>query len=137
MRLEGNIWKDGEHWLVEVPALNAMTQGRSKKEAHMMLEDLVETMVDSPGFEARVYAQSDDRLELGSNNVKFLVALLLRRQREKRGITLAEVARRLDQKSRNAYARYEQGRAVPTVEKLEELLRAVAPDEEFVWRVAS
>jgi ribosome-binding protein aMBF1 (putative translation factor) len=103
----------------------------------MMLEDLVETMVDSPVFEAKVYSQSDDRLELGSNNIKLLVALLLRRQREKRGITLAEAARRLDQKSRNAYARYEQGRAVPTVEKLEELLKAIAPDEDFVWRMAS
>jgi hypothetical protein len=137
MRLEGKIWKDGKHWLVEVPALNAMTQGRTKREAYMMLEDLVETMMDSPGFEATAYPQSDDRLELGSNNVKLLVALLLRRQREKRGITLAEAARRLDQKSRNAYARYEQGRAVPTVEKLEELLKAIAPDEDFVWRMAS
>jgi hypothetical protein len=114
-----------------------MTQGKTRREAHMMLEDLVETMVDSPGFKARVYPQSDDRLELGSNNVKLLVALLLRRQREKRGITLAEAARRLDQKSRNAYARYEQGQAAPTVEKLEELLTAIAPDEDFVWRMAS
>ena len=137
MRLEGRIWKDGKHWLVEVPALNAMTQGSTKRDGYRMLKDLVETMVDVVGFEARVYPKSEDRLELGSNDVRLLVALLLRRQREKRGITLAEAARRLDQKSRNAYARYEQGRAVPTVEKLEELLKAIAPDEDFVWRMAS
>ncbi len=137
MRLEGRIWKEGKHWLVEVPALNAMTQGRTKKDSHLMLKDLVETMVNSPGFEAHVYAKSDDRLEIGSNDVRLLVALLLRRQRERRGITLAEAAKCLNQKSRNAYARYEQGRAVPTVEKLEELLKAVAPDEDFVWRLAS
>ncbi len=29
MRLEGRLWKSGEHWLIEVPALAAMTQGRT------------------------------------------------------------------------------------------------------------
>ncbi|NJN36281.1 MAG: helix-turn-helix transcriptional regulator [Nitrospiraceae bacterium] len=65
-----------------------------------------------------------------------MTALFLRRQREKRGLTLAQAAERLQQTSRNAYARYEQGRAVPTVDKLEELLRAVAPEDKLVWRVA-
>lgn len=137
MRLEGKVWRDGKHWLVEVPALEAMTQGRTRKEACAMLEDLVETMVDRSGFKASVHSGRRDSLELGANDVRLLVALLLRRQREKRGLTLADAARRLDQTSRNAYARYEQGRSVPTVEKLEELLEAIAPDEHFVWRVAS
>ena len=137
MRLEGRIWKDGKHWLVEVPALDAMTQGRTRRDACTMLADLVETMADRPEFEARVYPGSGDRLELESNDPRLLVALLLRRQREKRGVTLAEAARRLGQKSRNAYARYEQGRSIPTVEKLEELLAAVAPGQSFVWRLAS
>jgi transcriptional regulator with XRE-family HTH domain len=57
---------------------------------------------------------------------------MLRRQREKHGLSLAEVARRLGARSKTAYARYEQGRSVPTVEKLFELLAAVAPGEEFV-----
>jgi transcriptional regulator with XRE-family HTH domain len=39
---------------------------------------------------------------------------------------------RLGVKSRNAYARYEQGVSVPTVEKLDELLRAVAPGRDLV-----
>jgi hypothetical protein len=137
MRLEGKLWKDGRFWLVEVPALNAMTQGRTKSEAYSMVKDLVETMVDSPGFKARVYRYPEGRIEIGANDIRLLVALLLRRRREKRGITLAEAARRLNQKSRNAYARYEQGRALPTIEKLEELLKAIAPDEELVWRIAS
>ena len=136
MRLEGKLWKDGKFWLIEVPALNAMTQGRTKGEATTMIKDLVETMVDSPGFKAEVHRYPRDRIEVGANDIRLLVALLLRRQREKSGITLAEAARRLHQKSRNAYARYEQGRAVPTIEKLEELLKAIAPDEELVWRIA-
>lgn len=136
MRFEGRIWKDGKHWLVEVPELGAMTQGRSRDEAYEMIKDLVETMADEPGFEAFVHPGSEDRFEIGANDVKTLVALLLRRQREKRGISLTEAARLLEQTSRNAYARYEQGRTVPTVEKLEKLLKAIAPDEELVWRLA-
>ncbi len=137
MRFEGKVWKDGKFWLIEVHTLNAMTQGRTKREAYEMIKDLVETMVNRQGFEAIVYPTSRERFELGSNETKFLVALLLRRQREKRGVTLAEAAKRLNQTSRNAYARYEQGRATPTVEKLEELLKAVAPEEELVWRIAN
>jgi Helix-turn-helix. len=43
----------------------------------------------------------------------------------------------LGQRSKNAYARYEQGRAMPTVEKLERLLEAVAPDRKIVWHIAA
>ncbi len=41
MEMEGKIWKDGKFWLVEVPALDAMTQGKTRKEALEMVEDLV------------------------------------------------------------------------------------------------
>jgi transcriptional regulator with XRE-family HTH domain len=61
----------------------------------------------------------------------------LRRQRERQGLTLAEAAERLGQRSRNAYARYEQGKAMPTVEKMEQLLKAIAPDQEIVWYFAA
>ncbi|MEM7586913.1 MAG: helix-turn-helix transcriptional regulator [Acidobacteriota bacterium] len=135
MRFEGRVWRDGDHWLIEVPALHAMTQGRSEQDAYEMLKDLIETMADVPAFEVTVYPHADGRLEVGANDVKILVALLLRRQREKRGISLADAATLLQQKSRNAYARYEQGKAVPTVEKLDELLRAIAPDHQLVWRL--
>jgi transcriptional regulator with XRE-family HTH domain len=57
---------------------------------------------------------------------------LLRRQRQKSGLSLAEAADRLGARSRNAYARYEQGRTVPTVAKLDELLKAVAPGRDLL-----
>jgi hypothetical protein len=137
MLLEGTIRKDGRHWLIELAALDAMTQGSTRMQAREMMEDLVETMAASRDFRVTVTLLPDDRFELGSNDVRKLLALLLRRQREKSGLTLTETARRLGQTSPNAYARYEQGRAVPTIEKLEELLAAVAPGQSFVWRLAS
>jgi transcriptional regulator with XRE-family HTH domain len=57
---------------------------------------------------------------------------MLRRLRSRAGLTLAQMAERLDAKSLNAWARYEQGRAVPTIVKLTELFAAVAPGHDFV-----
>ena len=61
-----------------------------------------------------------------------LTALLLRRTRLKAGLSLAEVAAKLGARSLNAYARYEQGRTTPSVQKLSDLLPAVVPDRDFV-----
>ncbi len=137
MRLEGRLWKSGEHWLIEVPALAAMTQGRTRTEAYEMIGDLIATMADKPELEVTVEPVGSEAFTISANRTGTLVALLLRRQRERQGITLAEAAARLHQTSRNAYARYEQGQAVPTVEKLEELLHAVAPDQQLILRLAA
>jgi predicted transcriptional regulator len=94
-------------------------------------------MADTQGFRATVYPTGRTTFEIGGNRINVLLALLLRRQRERQGLTLAQAAERLGQRSRNAYARYEQGRAMPTVEKLEQLLKAIAPDYKIVWHIAA
>ncbi len=132
MRLTGLIYKDGRFWLAEVPMLDAMTQGRSRAEAFRMIVDLVETMADKKGFHVSIFPGGHGAFEVGSDDAATLVAVMLRRQREKHRVSLSEVARRLGSRSKTSYARYEQGRSVPTVEKLFELLRAVAPGEDFV-----
>jgi hypothetical protein len=137
MRFPGRIRRDGRFWLVEVPALDAVTQGRTKREALAMVEDLVETIAGVRGFHATVYPTGGETFEIGANRLGVLLALLLRRQRERQGLTLAEAAERLGQRSRNAYARYEQGRAMPTVEMVERLLKAIAPDQKIVWHIAA
>jgi len=137
MRFEGRIKKNGRLWLVEIPAFDAVTQGRTKREAFAMAEDLIETMADARGFQVTAYPSGGEIFEIEANRVGILIALLLRRQRERRGLTLNEAAKRLGQRSRNAYARYEQGKAMPSVEKLEQLLKAIAPDQRIVWRIAA
>jgi hypothetical protein len=124
--------------LVEIPAFDALTQGRTRREALEMAGDLLETMADTSGFKVTVYpSHRGEVFEVGANNIRVFVALLLRRQRERQGLTLAEAAARMGQRSRNAYARYEQGKAMPTVEKLDQLLKAIAPDQKIVWRIAA
>ena len=134
MRFEGRVKKEGRFWLAEIPAFDAVTQGRTKREAFAMAEDLIETMAAEKGFRVKAFPSSGETFEIEANRIGVLVALLLRRQRERQGLTLAEAAERLGQRSRNAYARYEQGRAMPSVEKLDQLLKAIAPDQRIVWR---
>jgi transcriptional regulator with XRE-family HTH domain len=132
VKLSGRIWREDGFWLAEVPMLDALTQGRSEAEALRMLADLVETMADRDGFRATVTRGSENLLEVGSNDPAALASVLLRRQREKHGLSLADVARRLGARSKTAYARYEQGDSVPSVAKFFELLTAVVPGGSFV-----
>lgn len=134
MRLAGRVWKDGRHWLAEIPLLDALTQGRTRAEALRMLADLVAAMAPRQTLAVRVYPGAGDELEIGTADTAALVAVMLRRQRERHGLSLSEVARRLGARSKTAYARYEQGRAVPSVEKLFALLTAVSPRRDFLLR---
>ena len=54
-----------------------------------------------------------------------MITLLLQRKREISGLSLSQVSNRLGTKSRNSYARYEQGRSVPSVEKLNKAGRSL------------
>ncbi len=120
MRFQGRICRNGRWWLAEVPVFDAMTQGRSRKEAFEMISDWFATMVDRRGFSVQIHPTGADDFEVGSEDSRAMISLLLRRQRQRSGLTLAQVAQRLGARSRNAYARYEQGVSVPTVEKLDE-----------------
>jgi len=134
MRFEGRIWKDGRHWLAEVPLLDVMTQGRTRADALEMIVDALAALSGRRELQLTVFPTSGRLFEIGGSDLAALVALLLRRRRQAHGLSLAQVSRRLGQRSRNAYARYEQGKSVPTVEKLDELLRAIDPGRDFVLR---
>lgn len=134
MRFAGKVYKDGKFWLAEIPILDALTQGRSRKEALEMVADMIETMVHKKGFKVEVFGGAHNDFEIGANDIKPLISLLLQRKRQMSGLSLSEAAERLGASSRNAYARYEQGRSVPSVWKLDELLHAVSPDAEIVIR---
>jgi hypothetical protein len=122
----------GRHWAVEVPILGVVTQGRNKSDALEMIADAVECLVNKPGFRISVFSGPGDHFEIGASDQAALTALLLRRERLKSGLTLAQAAERLGSKSPNAYARYEQGRASPTVPMLSRLFSAIAMGGDFV-----
>lgn len=134
MMIEGRIWKDGTWWLAEAEIADVMTQGKTRTEAAMMLGDAIESLVNRSGF--KVTVRDEDRgagtVTIEANEPAALAALVLRRQREVQGLSLSQVAERLGQTSKTAYARYEQGNVLPSLEKFDELLRAVAPDVSIV-----
>jgi helix-turn-helix protein len=132
MRFQGKLYKDGKFWLVEVPVFAATTQGRTRKDALAMIADWFATMIDRPGFSVTVHEGKQDTFELSASDTKAMVGLLLQRQRQLHGLSLAAAAERLGAKSRNAYARYEQGGSMPTVDKLDKLLQAVSGGRDFV-----
>lgn len=132
MRLSGRVFKGGKFWIIEVPILGVVTQGYTKKEAYEMIADAIESLVNKKGFKVEVFPGKGEYFEIGSPDLSTLTAFLLRRQRMKQGLTLVEVAKRLGAKSHNTYARYEQGKSVPTIEKFSKLLSALSPDNDFV-----
>lgn len=132
MRFQGKIYRNGKFWLAEIPILDAMTQGYTREEAYRMVKDLLETLVNRPDFSVEIHRANRGNFEVSASDMRAMISLMLRRQREKSGLSRSEVAQRLGVKSRNAYARYEQGMSAPTLEKLDQLLKAVSPDRDFV-----
>lgn len=131
MMFQGRVWKDGTFWLAEMELADVMTQGRTRKEALAMLGDALGSLVNRKGFDVVVEGTGEDVLVKASDPAA-LIALAFKRQREKHGLSLADVAKALGQTSRNSYARYERGTSVPTLDKIDELFRAVAPERPVV-----
>jgi predicted RNase H-like HicB family nuclease len=118
----GEVWKSKKFWLIEIPVLDIMTQGKSKKNAVMMIKDAIESLVNEKRFKIKITFTKNDQFIIYTNNVAPLIALLLKRQRTKNKLSLTDMQERLHTKSRNAYAQYEQGRSVPSVQKLLDFL---------------
>ena len=137
MRFSGTLYKDGKFWLAEIPILDLMTQGRTKKEAYEMVADMLESLINKGGFKAEIFKGLNDRFEVGSSEPRRMISLLLQRKREISGLSLSQVAGRMGTTSRNSYARYEQGKSVPSMEKLNELLHAVCPQTDIVINESS
>ncbi len=98
-----------------------------------MIDDWFKTMVDRPALRVHIHDATRSEFQISADDTAAMISLLLRRQRQRSGLSLAEAAERLGARSRNAYARYERGASVPTVVKLEELLKAISPDHEIVF----
>ena len=88
MRLHGCVYQDGKFWLAEVPLLDAMTQGRTRKEALAMVADLLETLANRPGFSVQVHLGTHEVFEVRAADTRGLMSLVLRRQRERSGLSL-------------------------------------------------
>lgn len=141
MELEGRVWKNKKHWLVKVPSLNIMTQGKTREEALFMIKDAIMEYMkyyfesEIKGFELNISDYKKSVIGITANNNKLLLALSLRKQREKSGTTVREASSRLGSKSPNSYAQYEKGKTRISLDQYERLLQAVNPTQNFHLRV--
>jgi DNA-binding XRE family transcriptional regulator len=131
--LIGRIEKQGRWWVAECEIVGAFTQGRSRTEAMKNLAEVVELRVNRDAFKATVtelekQGRSAFAVIVEPSEPVWLAAAVLKYQRARNGMSLADVAKSLGAASRNAYASYEQGAREPTLGKFRELLEAVAPE---------
>lgn len=142
MEFIGKIWKDGKFWLVEVPVIDVCTQGHTRKEALMMIEDAIMELLKSyfpldkiKDFELEIvdYAKNAFGIKASNNNIMLSFSLI--RQREMSKSTVREVAERLGSNSPNSYAQYERGKMRVTLDQYERLLEAVNPEKPPTLRV--
>ena len=140
MRFEGTLIKpDGKKnrfWGVEIPILHIHTQGKTRKDALSMAKDAIESLLEKKEFRVCVHSGEADTFTVDSDNSTAFIAFMLKRQRQFRGLSVREVAARLDSKSPNAYAQYEQGKVKPSMDKLVELMQAIDPDFEPVLKAS-
>ena len=92
MRFQAKLYKDGEWWLAEVPIFAAMTQGRTRKEALAMIVDWFETIITRPECSVTVHEGKRGEFEIRASDTKAMVCLLLQRQRQVSGLSLAGAA---------------------------------------------
>lgn len=131
MLFTGRVYKDGKFWIAESEAFDAMTQGSSRSEAIEMLKDWFVTLVDDKEFDLKITAHPSKQQILieAIGGTASLIAMALVRERTKSGLSLREVAARLNLKSHNAYAQYERGAVEPSISQLEKILRAINPEK--------
>jgi predicted RNase H-like HicB family nuclease/DNA-binding XRE family transcriptional regulator len=138
MELVGKVWKSKKNWLIEVPSLDLVTQGHSRQNALEMMGDAILELLRSyfgvsKEFDVRVNYHKNNVIGVAAIDNTLLLALSLKRQREKSGSTIRESAKRLGT-TPNAYAQYERGKTRFSLDYYEKLRQAANPycDENII-----
>jgi DNA-binding XRE family transcriptional regulator/predicted RNase H-like HicB family nuclease len=134
MKIQGSIWKEGKYWAVHCPALQADTQGKSRKDGLEMMKDWVQSMLDDPSYKVEVELTGDDSFSISVQDPSPIMALIVQRARASSGMTLDQLAKKLGLKSRSNAAHYETGKHAPSLAKAQDILDALGFDLEISVR---
>jgi predicted RNase H-like HicB family nuclease len=113
---------------VQIPDLGIFTQGKTIKGCYDMAKEAIELALNCDIF----IDGKNKEFYIWSDEPKKLIGRFLQNSRSEAGLSLAEVVEKLGYKSRNSYAQYEQGRTMPSAEKLSELIEAMNPSSFLV-----
>jgi DNA-binding transcriptional regulator YiaG len=118
---------------VSIEGLDIYTQGKNRDDCIAMAKDAVEITLDISVDIVDTNKKGHFLLKgSNDNDSKVLTATMLKAARAKSGLSTRDVAARLGHKSANAYAKYEQAKSAPSVNKLGELMDAINPDRKMV-----
>jgi len=131
MKLRGRVWKDGNYWVIEAPALNLSTQGKSKKDALFMIADAIRELLEKPDYVVRVEPEGKDEFALSVDEPAPLLGLMLNRLRMASGYSVQEFADKLGMKSRNGVYQFESGEHEPSFSTLRDVLAACGYEYEM------
>ncbi len=131
MKYEAIITKEGKFWMIECEALDILTQSSTKGAAAETLKDSIESYINKENFNVTVTLREKNKLIVSTNNQTEMIALMLKRQRQKHGVTMKQITENMGASSITAYARYEQGKSCPTIEKLEQIMTAISNEIVF------
>ncbi len=139
MELEGRVWKSSKSrfWIAHIPEIDFSTQGSSRINALNMLKDAIEAVVHKRGFRAEIAFEKGNHFLVGANNQRQWTGFFLQQLRMKEGLSIAKVAKRMGFTSKTAYARYEQGKVTPSIEKLGQILEAISSEKRAILRFAA
>ncbi len=130
--IDGEVGKAGSLYGVVLEPLALYGQGKTRAAACSMLAEVIleQMRAHGPlaGFKVEVTDDGEATVYVTSNDPPRFTALILRRLRELHDLTLADVTKAMNAKSRNGWAQYERGQIDPSLGKLQEMLAVVAPE---------
>lgn len=126
--LNGTVKRDGKFWIVECQSLNAMTQGTTRKEAILMIEDWVKNAVNDPSFQMKTRITGRGEFVLSFPDSKVIIGLILERARISAKLTYDELAKRSGYKSRSTVKTMTKGIHDHSIGKISELLNSIGFD---------
>ena len=138
MKIEGKLEKKPNEriWGVSIPEIGIFTQGKSKSDAYKMAKEAIELVIELNDFEVSIEPSSNNNFFIIPNNIGPILAMILRQKRIDSGLSIRDVANRMGQSSPNSYGRYESGKSIPTIEKFDELLKAIDSNLSSILKVA-
>lgn len=88
MRFSCKLIKDDKFWLVDIPIIDAMTQGCTKEEAYEMAIDLIETFINESDFKATIHIGPNDTFEISGSDPQKMEELVLKRKNIHRNVKI-------------------------------------------------
>jgi hypothetical protein len=131
MLIEGRLSKIGKQWTAEIPLLQTMVAAKPMEPVEHALDKL-EDLAKDHGLRLNILSKEEEKFFVEIQNLEDFFPLVLKRKRIAKKLSIADVAKRLGNSSRNSYAQYEYGKTKLTLQKYAEILHVIDPQLQIV-----